>query len=319
VVNQFDWYNELANEEDFSDTVHVFEGLFDQCLKAGENCTLSTFAKSKDELMNKVLEFANSIYDEPLSVYVNNTVWGTLDYFKIMYSAVFPALYKPANWYDLADRLAKLLEGNATEGFLAYGKGDPWGMYFDANYFVTMNDGKSGPKFWPLDRVTALKEIIEPVLNPSLFAPSSNGGFYVKQHWTVPKTHNYVPKLGVKTAHPLLILSTTYDPICPLVSARSANKAFADSQIVEVKGYGHCSMAVASACIAKHVRGILYNGTVPKSYTQCEVDGPYFIKPEQDEKTLTALREFDDPKDMKIHMAQLELARDPDWPLWSRW
>jgi hypothetical protein len=170
-----------------------------------------------------------------------------------------------------------------------------------------------------LDRVTALKEIIEPVLNPSLFAPSSNGGFYVKQHWTVPKTHNYVPKLGVKTAHPLLILSTTYDPICPLVSARSANKAFADSQIVEVKGYGHCSMAVASACIAKHVRGFLYNGTVPKSYTQCEVDGPYFIKPEQDEKTLTALREFDDPKDMKIHMAQLELARDPDWPLWSRW
>ncbi len=83
VVNQFDWYNVLANEEDFSDTVHVFEGFFDQSLKAGENCTLSTFVESKDELMNKVLEFANSIYDEPLSVDVNNTAWGTLDYFKI--------------------------------------------------------------------------------------------------------------------------------------------------------------------------------------------------------------------------------------------
>jgi hypothetical protein len=34
---------------------------------------------------------------------------------------------------------------------------------------------------------------------------------------------------------------------------------------------------------------------------------------------LTALREFDDPEDMKIHMAQLELARDSDWMLWSRW
>jgi hypothetical protein len=191
-------------------------------------------------------------------------------------------------------------------------------MYLDANYFVTMKDGKSGPKFWPLDWVTAPKEIIEPILKASLFAPSSNGEFYVKQHWTVPKTHNYVPKLGVKTAHPLLILSTMYDPICPLVSARSANKAFVDSLIVEVKRYGHCSVAVASACIAKHVRVFSYNG-IPKSYTQCEADGPYFIKPEQDEKALTALREFDDPEDMKIHMAQLHLANDTDCPLWSPW
>lgn len=318
VVNQFDWYEALVSEEDFSDTEHVFEGFFEECLKAEENCTLSPLSKSKDELLDKVLGLAESIYDEPLSVYVNNTNWGTLDYFKIMYKAVFPALYKPANWYVLADRLAKLLEGNATDAFLAYGGGDAWNLEGEANQFVTMNDGKSGLKNWPKGRQAALK-IIEPVANASLFSPTEIGGWYQKQQWTIPKTHSYVPKFGVKTAHPLLILSTTYDPICPLVSARSANKAFADSQIVEVKGYGHCSVAVASTCVAKAVRAFLYNGTLPDGYTQCEVDGPYFVKPEEDGKSITALKDFEDPEEMRVHMAQLALARDPDWPMWRRW
>lgn len=319
VVNQFDWYNEFAEVESFSDSEHVFDGFLDECFKAKENCTLSTHAKSKEELFDKILGLAESIYDEPLSVYVNNTAWGTLDYFSIISHAIFPALYKPAIWYDLADRLAKLLEGNATEVFLNYGRGSPWGINFDANYFVTMNDGKAGPKFWPKERIPALKNIIEPVANSSLFTGDVIGGLYIKQHWTAPKTHSYVPKLDVRTAHPLLILSTTFDPVCPLVSARSANRAYVDSQIVEVKGYGHCSVSVTSTCVAKHVRNFLYNGTLPESYTQCEVDGPYFIKPEEEGKASTALKEFDDPEDTRIHMAQVELARDTDWPLWSRW
>lgn len=320
VVNQFDWYNEITESEPFTDTERVFDGFLDECIKAGDNCTLSTLAQSKEELFDKILGLADSIYDEPLSVYVNSTSWGTVDYFAIMSRAVFPALYKPATWYDVADRLAKMLQGDPTEVFLNYARGNPWSTYLDGNNFVTYNDGKSGPDFWPSDRLPVLKNIIEPLANSSLFAAAGTGvgGVYIKQHWVIPKTHTYVPKLGVKTAHPLLILSTTFDPVCPLLSARSAQKGFADSQIVEVKGYGHCSVAVTSNCVAKHIRAFLYNGTLPESYTQCEVDGPYFIKPEADGKAIAALKEFDDPEDAKIHMAQLELARDTEWPLWSR-
>lgn len=319
VVNQFDWYNELAETEDLTDTERVFHGFLDECLKAGENCTLSTFANSTGELFDKILGLADSIYDEPMSVYVNNTAWGTLDYSKIMSNAIFPGLYRPAVWYDLANRLAKLLEGNATEAFLSYGRGDPWGMNLEGTYFVMNNDGKSGPEYWPSERLPALKKIIEPVANASLFGAAMAGSLYIKQHWTIPKTHTYVPKLDVKTAHPLLILSTSFDPVCPLVSARSANRAFAGSQIVEVKGYGHCSVAVTSNCVAKHIRAFLYNGTLPESYTQCEVDGPYFVKPDADGKAIAALKDFDDAEDAKIHRAQLELARDTEWPLWVRW
>jgi hypothetical protein len=137
----------------------------------------------------------------------------------------------------------------------------------------------------------------------------------MKQQWAIPKTHSYVPRKGVKTAHPLLILSTSYDPVCPLVSARSANEAFVGSQIVEVKGYGHCSVAVASVCLARHVRAFLYEGTIPSAYTQCEIDAPYFVQPDGN-GLVFAQREFEDAEDEKIHLAQLEMARDWEfaWP-----
>lgn len=318
VVNQFDWYEEILSPEPLVDTENVFEGFFRECLKAGENCTLSTLAESADELKDKVLRFAESISEEPLSIYINNTAYGLLDYYQLLFDGFFPNLYKPAQWYGLANNLAKLLEGNATEAFLAYGAKTRWGYEDEANSFVELNDMKSGAKYWPQDRQSALESIIS-AGNESLFGPALFAQSYFQQQWILPRTHNYVPKYDVKTAHPLLILSTTYDPVCPLISAHSAKKAFAGSQIVEVKGYGHCSVAVASTCLAKHVRGFLYNGTVPKSYTQCEVDGPYFGKPEEDGKTVAALRDFQNSEEMKIHVAQLELARDPDWPFWFRW
>lgn len=83
----------------------------------------------------------------------------------------------------------------------------------------------------------------------------------------------------------LFFLPTTYDPVCPLVSAKTAKKAFAGSQIVEVKAYGHSSFSVPSFCVAKHIRDFLYNGMVPEPHAQCEVDGPYFIKPEENKFT----------------------------------
>ncbi|KAI2606211.1 alpha/beta-hydrolase [Hypoxylon fragiforme] len=311
VANQFDWYEALLDNETFEDTENVWDGFLDECIKAGANCTLSSLVKSKELLKDKLFAFIDDLRESPLSVYINTTVYGTLDYETLWYRAVFPALYKPATWYALADRLASLLQGNATSAFLAYGLDEPWNMEGDSNDFITHNDGASGAAHWPQDRSAAL-DLLIPYMNTSLFAPAEYGGYYTKQQWRVPRAHSYVPRSGVQTAHPLLILSTTYDPVCPLLSARSANAAFEGSQIVEVQGYGHCSLAAPSTCLARHVRAFLYNGTLPDGYTQCEVDGPYFIKPEEDGK-VKAQKHFEDPEERGIHLAQLELARDWEW------
>ncbi|KAH8669000.1 Alpha/Beta hydrolase protein [Xylariales sp. PMI_506] len=322
VANNFDWYGSPLDEEELFDTENVLTGFFDECIKAGKNCSLSALAETKEELQDKVLSLANALYDEPMSVYVNKTVWGLLTQDHILSDAIFSALYKPANWYNLADRLAKLLQGNATDFFVAYARKEPLTADtepYDTSAFVVNNDGTTGPDYFPQDRESLLNDMLVPYANTSLFAPSATWLYYLKQQWVLPKTHSYVQKRGVKTAHPLLILSTTYDPVCPLISARTANSAFEGSQIVELKGYGHCSLAMPSSCIAKHVRNFLYDGTLPAGYTQCEVDGPYFIKPDDAAGDAVAIagKQFDDDEDQRIYRAQLEIARDESWPY--RW
>ncbi|KAJ5793849.1 Alpha/beta hydrolase fold-1 [Penicillium paradoxum] len=304
VVNQFEWYESQFESEWLVDADTVFDGFLDECVKAGaDSCTLSSLASSKEELRGTVFSFMEKLRDQPLAVYVNNTVHGILDYDKIWYNAVFPALYKPALWYSLAQNLYDLIQGNATDAFLAYGTAEE--REDESNELITLNDGPTGPEHWPQDR-DSLFALITPSLNMSAFGTSYLASYYQKQQWNVPKTHSYVPRRGVETAHPLLILSTTYDPVCPLLSARSAHEAFAGSQIVEVEGYGHCSVAVASVCAVKHLRAFLYKGQLPDAYTRCKVDSSYFVKPEEN-RPVTAQTYFEDLGDQKIHLAQLEL------------
>ncbi|KAF2215283.1 hypothetical protein CERZMDRAFT_110008 [Cercospora zeae-maydis SCOH1-5] len=312
VANNFVWYGDVFDGEQFTNTEDVVEGFFDECIKAGKNCSLSSHAKTKEELHEKVFGYLADLKAQPLSVFLNSSDYGLLTYENILFDGIFPSLYKPASWYNLADNLAQLLSGNATAAWIAYGKNGGFGLEGEANQFVTSNDGLSGPASgWPQDRETLLKQILSHV-NESIFIPTENSGYYLRQQWSVPRTHNFTQQVGVQTAHPLLILSTSYDPICPLISAKSAYDAFEDSALVEVKGYGHCSVAVTSNCLAKHVREFLYNGTLPDGHVTCDVDGPYFIKPEEDGKVV-AQKDFDDPVDQKIHLAQLEMAKDWEW------
>lgn len=307
VVNQFNWYEERVDMEDLVDTENVLDGLLKECIKSGAECGMSSLASSWEDLKTKFLTFMNGLKQQPLDVYVNNSVYGLLDYQTIWYGALFPVLYKPSNWYSFAKRIGKLMNGNATAALEGYSQGGGSGGGDDSLYTITFNDGLSGPKSWPQD-LGSLVNLIVPSFNRSLFAQDDLVYFFAKQQWRIPKTHNYVPRTGVQTAHPLLILTTTYDPVCPLVSARSARDAFEGSRIVEVEGYGHCSVAVPSLCIAKHVRDFLYHGTLPENDTKCEVDEPYFLKPN------ASVRIFDNAEDQAIHLAQIELANDPDWP-----
>ncbi|KXG49091.1 Alpha/beta hydrolase fold-1 [Penicillium griseofulvum] len=303
VVDQFAWYEGVGESDEFIDTDKVLDGFFDECIKADARCALGSLATSKEELREVVFSFMDTLRNNPLDVYINNTVYGILTCEKVWYNGVFAALYRPPLWSTLAENLYNLIRGNATPAFLAYNTDH--GLDDESNEFVTLNDGRTGPAHWPQGQDELLAQIT-PWLNQSLFSASFLTSYYQKQQWTVPRTHPYVPRRDVETAHPLLILSTTYDPVCPLVSARVANEAFAGSRIVEVEGYGHCSVAVASVCAAKHVRAFLYEGKLPDGYTRCKVDSAYFGKPDENGR-VAAKADFEDREDQKIHLAQLEL------------
>ncbi|KAK0754306.1 Alpha/Beta hydrolase protein [Schizothecium vesticola] len=315
VVNQFDWYEQPLDQEELVDTEKVFAGFVDECVKAGpDKCALASLAETKSQLSERLISSIAKLRDEPLPVYINNTVYGALDQWSVWYDGVFSALYRPALWSKLASNLASFLGGNATDAFLAYSWGpEKWNESSDPLYFVLANDGAAGPKHWPRDR-TSMVSLLQPFFNQSMFGDGALDLYFIKATWSIPRKHSYVPRHGVKTAHPLLILSTTYDPVCPLLSARSANHEFEGSRIVEVKGYGHCSVAVPSMCAARRIREFFYEGKLPSENVQCEVDGePYFEKPDESGR-VAVLAHFDDPEEQKIHLAQVELARD----LWLR-
>lgn len=314
VMNQFDWYEKLLGWEMMVDADELFAGFLSECIKAGsENCALAAEAETKEELFELLVNGMGKLRDDPLGVYLSNSVHGVLDFWEVWLRGIFLGLYRPARWQELAQNLALLLRGNATEAFLAYGL-QPWATSSDSLNLVSHNDGMSGPANWPTDRAGLVEQLSSYFNNQSMFNGFFYDFFFAKQAWTIPRTHPYVPQRRVKTAHPLLIVSTTYDPVCPLVSARSANDVFEGSRIIEVKGYGHCSLALPSMCVTRHVREYLTEGKLPPENVQCEPDGnPYFSNPEETMAALKA-RSFQD-EEGKIRLAQLELSRDPVlWP-----
>lgn len=279
VADVFDWYNELISLTAFDDSEHALAGFFDECIKAGDACALSSFADTATSLQDKAMSAVEKLAKDPISVYVDNHTFGILDYNTMLWS-IFRVLHKPGQqWYTLASNLAHLLRGNATAAFLAY-KEQSWFASEMEEHTMTIqfNDAKSGAEYWP-QRREELLEAFAPYVNQSLFGSFALGGYYPQAAWRIPKTHAFKTRQSVDTK--LLVLSTTYDPVTPLTSARVARRTFQGSRIVEVKGYGHCSLAVESDCARDKVRAFLKHGSLPDEDVKCDVnsDFSYFQKP----------------------------------------
>jgi len=187
-------------------------------------------------------------------------------------NGIFPALYKPApTWPILAKNLAALLNGNATPAYNSYS--DNWVSSIikdETNTFVVSNDNwKTGPE--------APVHGVKPTQNFSLSLPEHSklvtryqgSDIFDRASWSIPTTHDFHPQYHpgfpkFKTAEPILVLSTTYDPVCPLISAQKAHNSFKGSGFVEQKCYGHCTISMPSLCTAKHVQRYFYEGVLPE-------------------------------------------------------
>ncbi|KAJ6788996.1 hypothetical protein PWT90_02592 [Aphanocladium album] len=289
IVDNFLWYDELLLHTDFTDTGNAFSGFFDECVKEGEGCPLHFVADKKRDLERNVTNFIESLKEEPTSVYVNSTFFGSITYDTVM-DAVFGAMYRPKDWYTLADTLGQLLQGNGTAALIAWGGlgrnfSDP-NPGAESGRFVEFNDAPAGTSRWPAKKSEVL-DIVMPWIKKYLPYSASNLAHYMaRAQWRITKAHDFqAARHNVVTLHPLLVLSTTFDPICPLVNAKVARKAFVGAKLVEVQGYGHCSTAMPSPCSARIVRNFFTTGDLPEEeHTKCTVEGKYFINPEDEKK-----------------------------------
>ncbi|PHH72179.1 hypothetical protein CDD80_4720 [Ophiocordyceps camponoti-rufipedis] len=313
VTDFFDWYEEPILRGDFIDTANVLDGFLDECAKAGDACELTAHGKTKKELQQKLNDFLRELSAHPIPVYVDIFKQGVLDYSTVLNEVIYASLFVPTTWPKLAHKLTQVMDGNATQVFLDHGDYDSTddrraNGNDEVNDIIELNDGATGPKYWPQGR-EALVEMLKPWYKSSPFFYQMNRAYYAKQRWPIEKSHSFVPQRHVQTAHPMLIISTTYDPICPLASAKRSQQTFANSSLIEVRGYGHCSLALASLCMAKHVRRYLDSGIMPDAYTVCDSDRPYF--PGQKPTKPTADHGFSELDVTRINAAQVALAEVP--------
>jgi hypothetical protein len=101
-------------------------------------------------------------------------------------------------------------------------------------------------------------------------------------NWPLRATWKFEkPKIAADhTAHPLLWLSNTRDPVTPLRNARKMAARFPGSIVFGQNADGHCTLAQASRCVAKGVREYFQTGKLPEGDIGCVPDRGLF-EPEQ--------------------------------------
>jgi hypothetical protein len=87
--------------------------------------------------------------------------------------------------------------------------------------------------------------------------------------WSLRDPNTYYGPFGVRTASPMLVIGTTLDPATPYQGAVVTANRFPGAGLLTVRGYGHTSAAVPSACVDRAVTAYLLTTTLPRRGAVC--------------------------------------------------
>lgn len=263
-----------------NDTDFIADAFYDFCTQAGpERCAVAE--PTRNETYHRVKAIWDDLDASPIAIpfAIRGPAVLTADALR---KFLFRATYKPVAQYPvLASKLAAIERrnasalGNLTEelGVPAYECNcvdeRPWNTRNEAVVVITCTDS---------DVVSGSKEELLPYLQ-ELTNTSSVGGppmadlrIYCSD-WKIRAKHRYMgPFEAAKTANPMLVVSTTWDPVCPLHHAKRVSERFPGSRLLEQRSHGHCSISSTSVCTAKAIRAYFEDGTLPDEGTICEPD-----------------------------------------------
>ncbi|GKZ50932.1 hypothetical protein AbraIFM66951_004629 [Aspergillus brasiliensis] len=287
VSNLDEWYNSFLFEEYLTDTDTIFAGFIEECFKLREACPLSSINgehfTSAGQLRSYIDNFLHELEEEPIPVYLNSTNYGAITRRSLVTNGILFALYKPTAWPSLAHNLAELLNGNATPAFNAYS--ESWVLRYlvdDSTTFIGLNDNRRTGHDAPVHGIKSVRNhILSRPQMSYLITRYKGSDIYDRASWLIPTTHHFHPRYypespRTRTAQPILILSTTWDPVCPLISAKKAVNSFEGARLVEQKSYGHCTLSMPSLCTVNHLRRYFNEGILPEPGATCGIDAEYF-------------------------------------------
>jgi pimeloyl-ACP methyl ester carboxylesterase len=90
--------------------------------------------------------------------------------------------------------------------------------------------------------------------------------------WRAPAADRYAGPWDRRTANPVLVLGTTFDPSSPYAGAVAMSRLLARARLLTVDGYGHIVQGNPSACATRYLTRYLMHLTLPPIGTRCKQD-----------------------------------------------
>ncbi|KAF8753996.1 alpha/beta hydrolase fold [Rhizoctonia solani] len=270
IANPAEWADKHSHEwmdTWIQDADEAYRWFLNSCAKVGEaSCALAKGNISADAIEQKVEKFIDELYASPMPS-INSIVPAYLTAGTVR-SKLFDAMEAPPRWPAFA-----LLPDPARDRF------DHGNM---ARYAVTCIDSlpfnKSDPSTFPTPEYLA-QRVVQRVNSTSKYFGGSTGLTDIDggcQFWPVDGIERYAGPWNRTLANPVMVISSSVDPITPLASAKFINNQLGDmSRLVIVNAPGH-GVPFPSLCQFKASLAYFNNGTLPEDETRCEmVYGPF--------------------------------------------
>lgn len=266
------------------DTDAVLDSFFHFCHQAGPlKCPL--YAQTPSRIRERFDDIVQSVSKNPIPVPFGSA-GPTVFTKKVLLEQIFIATYKPIQAFSIiADTIIAIESRNSTalanitadSGVECNCKGSapiPWLAENEAFYAIACSDADKlaeSPGDWD--------NYFQVLTGKSAWAGPFLSKLYLEcAEWKISAKARYTGPLAANnTYHPMLIVSTEYDPVCPLKDAMAVQKRYNGSRLLVQNSYGHCSLSAPSLCTAKHVRAYFVNGTLPEEGATCDVDELPFV------------------------------------------
>jgi|tagenome__1003787_1003787.scaffolds.fasta_scaffold20977342_5 pimeloyl-ACP methyl ester carboxylesterase len=105
--------------------------------------------------------------------------------------------------------------------------------------------------------------------------------------WRARATERYTGPWTARTAHPVLLVNTRYDPATPYRNAVRVHALLPNSALLTVNGVGHGGL-LSGSCAMDAAAQYLLAGSIPPPHTVCRQDAPPFPPPSGSRATAAA-------------------------------
>ncbi|KAF8608854.1 alpha/beta-hydrolase [Ceratobasidium sp. AG-I] len=297
------YFNDIVQWErnTLADAHKVLTEFLSDCVEAGpKRCVFAAapngaVATTTSSLRKRLNALYARLRDDPMTVADSLAGPGVLKASDLKW-LIFGALYSPYIWQDVAQYLAEVERGNATNLYGAFYQSyyniphrnftdNAFGQYMEeyglpTAYPSILCSDTSQIKVTVEDYIKYSHDFLDIGPTGDEFATDigfcNNWPFRAIERYSGPWT---VAKGLKKTKFPILFMSTSADPVTPLTSAVKMSKGFGSKSatLLVQEGPGHATVSLPSLCTIKNVQKYFLDGKVPTNGTYCALEPGYIF------------------------------------------